>query len=156
MDPIYDPELIEIYEQSHRNIHQLHVAQQLGFVNRKNFHDRLRFDQYTPFHQNIETQILIFDESFVVNLDRPLAYVGKLSKFQLFCKAPFIDRFDQSGPLVAMNFNRCTNDFLWLALKPCEIMDALNQILLQEETEGTEVLARRASRFEYHGSLPWI
>ena len=54
-DPVTNSSLVEIDEQSNRNIQQLHIAQELGLVDRQDFLHGFGFYEHTSLYQNIES-----------------------------------------------------------------------------------------------------
>src|SRR6266511_1765621 len=66
---ISDLHLVEIDQQPERHIKQLHVAQELGLMDRKNFFHGFCLNRHAPLNQHIKPQRLFLRESFVLDQD---------------------------------------------------------------------------------------
>lgn len=89
---------------------KLHVAEQLCLMNRKDARDCLAFDEHATFDQEVEAKHAFAHEAFVEDRNGALGLDRKAPQRQFTGEAPFINRFEQSRPLVLMNFNRRGDD----------------------------------------------
>jgi hypothetical protein len=109
-DTIRELHHIEVYQQTDRNVHELHVAQELRLMNREEPLSRFALHQDTTLDQNIEPERLFTSEAFIINRYYPLCLRPEMTKLELAKKAPLIDGFYKAGSLVLVHFNRCTDD----------------------------------------------
>src|SRR6266498_5033691 len=99
VDAVHEFKLMEIDEKANRNVQQFHVAEQLGFMNRQDFLDRLQFEQQAILDQNVKAQRLLEDESLVFDFDDALIDRCHLTKAQFAQEALFINAFNKAWPL---------------------------------------------------------
>lgn len=104
-------ERMEIDQQPHGHIKQLHVAQELGFVNRKDGLHGFDLDEGTTCNEHIEPERLVAGETLVRDSNQTLILGGEMSEFQFAQEAPLVDRLHQARALVFVNFD-CGPDYL--------------------------------------------
>lgn len=109
MDSISEFHFVEVDEKPDRHIQQLHVTHKLGFVDRENGLHRFGFNQNTLINQQIEAEWFFTSKAFVRDGDLLLGNGRQTSQFKFFGETPFVNRFHQPRPLVAMDLNRCAD-----------------------------------------------
>lgn len=95
---------MEFDDQSERDIQELHVAEQLCFVNRQNLLHRLELKQKASLDKNVEAQGFIKHQSFLFNPDKALIDGSDMAQLELTHQAPFVDAFNQTWPFETVNF----------------------------------------------------
>ena len=105
VNAIDELDLMKIYEQADRDIEELHVTEELGLVDGKDFLNCLEFKQETSVHQNVEAQGFLESQPLVFDRYLPLGDGGNASKIELPQDAFFINAFDQSRTDEPVNLN---------------------------------------------------
>jgi len=97
---------VEIDDQAEWNVEQLHVAEQLRLVDGDDALDGFHLDQEASLDEKVVSEFLLFGKAFIRNDYSSLRFTGETAELKFLRQAPFINRFDQSRSLVAMDFNR--------------------------------------------------
>src|SRR5262245_50485809 len=98
-------QLVKVDDQTKRNIQELHVTQELRFVDRQDFLDTFEFQQEATLSQNVEAQWLFKHETFVFDPDQALVDCGYLAQLQFAHLAPLVNALDQTRPFKPVNLN---------------------------------------------------
>ena len=102
--------LVEVDKQSKRNIEKFHIAQQLSLVDWEDLFHRFDFYEHAIFDKNIKFERIFSREILVPHRDNFLAARFATAQFEFFDEAPLVDRLQQPGPLIAMDFDGSTDD----------------------------------------------
>ena len=110
MDTIDELQFIEVDQEADGDVEELHVAEELGFVDGEDLLDGLGFNKDAIFNQEVETERFFAGGSFVVDLDGFLRDAVQLADFHFAHQAPLVDGFEEPGTLVAMHLDRSTDN----------------------------------------------
>jgi hypothetical protein len=111
-DAIHEPNFMEVDEKPERHIEQLHVAEELGLVDRKDLSHGFRFNKQTACDEHVKSKGLLASEPFVLNTDDSLAGRIDPTQFQLTQQTPLIDRLEQAWSFISMHLDCGSNDML--------------------------------------------
>ena len=104
----------EIDDKAKRNVHQLHIRKQLGFMtNHINLIlvKRFAFDNQTLVDETIKAKLLLECEALVSNRNDNLCLRLMASHSQFLRQGHLIDVFEHSDTEMLLHFNRSFNDF---------------------------------------------
>src|SRR5437899_5257439 len=71
-DTVLQHGFMKVYEQAERNIHQLHIAEELGFAIRMQCLNCLQLYEQIVIHKHVKAQRLIEDKAFIFDADNLL------------------------------------------------------------------------------------
>ena len=105
-DSVFQHGVVKVDKQSDGRIEQLHVAEELGDMDREDFFHRLGLDDEAPVYIEIQAERLLEREVLVANRHDEFTNGRYLTERELMHETSLVDAFDEPGTLVAMNFNR--------------------------------------------------
>lgn len=112
MDAVGELEFVKVDEEADGNIEELHVAQELRFVDGQDLLDGLGFDEDAAFNEEVESEGFLTRCPLVVDRDGFLRRAGEVSEFHFPHQAPLVDRLEESGTLVTMYLDGPADDDL--------------------------------------------
>ena len=105
MNAVHQFHFMEVDEETNRHVEQFHVTEQLRLVNGNNFLNGFQLQQKAILDEQVKTQRLLEDDTFVLDLNRTLVYSAKLVQAQLSHQALFVNALDESRAFKPMHFD---------------------------------------------------
>ena len=96
---------MEVDQESQWDVQQLHVADELRLMNRRDFPHSLQLYQQTRFDQDVELQALLKHDTLVLDPDVLLFDGAKALQLEFAHEAFLIDAFQQPGPEGPVDFD---------------------------------------------------
>jgi hypothetical protein len=105
-DPFFEPSFVEVDQETPGDSRELHVGQELGFVDRQDPLDRLDPDDHQAGDEDVDAKVAVQRSALVSDGEQRLPFEGNPTLLELVAEAPFIDRFEQSRPQDAVDLDR--------------------------------------------------
>jgi hypothetical protein len=104
-DAIGQLQLVKIDDQSKWNVHELHITQELGFMNRRDLLHTFKFQQKAILDQNVEAEWLFKHQPFVFDFYNALIDGGTVAQMQFAHETLLINAFDQTRSFKPVDFD---------------------------------------------------
>jgi hypothetical protein len=127
---------VKVKNETNGNVHQLHVAEELGLVDGQNLLHRLEFQQEAILNQNIESQGFVKHQPFVFDPYQALIHRPDLAQAHLVHQAPLVDAFEETRPFNPMNLNGRANG--GVAQLIGLLVKRMHRKILQKQTKETK------------------
>ena len=116
-----ESDFVEVDQESQWDLQQLHVADELRLMNRRDFPHSLQLYQQTRFDQDVELQALLKHDTLVLDPDVLLFDGAQALQLEFAHEAFLIDAFQQPGPEGPVDFDGSSDDFATQAIRPFEV-----------------------------------